>query len=226
MMIANARGRRAGSEWRRPGTGWPGTVQWLLGLCVLVLLVLGAAQARAQTDDPVAEVAGLSGPAAALRDAGAVALRVGAPIYRDDRLRTLPGARLWITFADGSELVLGGDSKVAVARYQPEHGRTTLDLLRGILRATVTWAAGWRSFDVETRSAVASARSTEWVVVWSEDGTAVFVVDGEVSVAGAGARVRLGPGDGTDVPPGAAPGAPKQWGQARVDAVLARTARP
>jgi hypothetical protein len=170
-------------------------------------------------------VSALTGAAIALRADGPSALYRGAPVRQGDTVRTLPETRLRITFEDGTRLVLGADSKVALARYAGAaggDGEGVLELLRGIVRVVLEKAA-WHSFEVETRTAVASARSTQWIVELSDDGTAVFVVDGSVAVRAAGQEVLLQPGFGTDVPPDAPPGEPKQWGQGRVDDVLART---
>lgn len=192
-------------------------------LVAACLLLLSASPAAGQEAGGIGRVADLTGPAVVLRDGQPRALYRGARIHRDDRLRTLETAKLKIVFADGSELVLGADSKVAIARYAPDAGHGVLELLRGILRAVVAGAPRWERFDVETRNAVASARSTQWVVALTPEQTSVFVVEGAVDVRAAGRTVRLQEGDGTDVPVGAGPGDPVQWGQARVDRVLDRT---
>jgi hypothetical protein len=58
--------------------------------------------------------------------------------------------------------------------------------------------------------------------------SSVFVVSGEVAVTGVadGTRVRLSEGEGTDVEIATAPTSPKQWGDARIQDVLARTRLP
>lgn len=194
------------------------------GLAVLIAAVVLQSPALAQSGETVGRVSDLTGPATVIRDGTPIALRRGADIHATDRLRTLEGAKLEVRFDDGSRLILGADSVVEVARYAPgDGGRGLLDMVQGVLRVVLDKAAAWSSFDVETANAVASARSTEWVVVLSPDGTAVFVVDGRVAVSAQGREIELGPGEGTDVPPDAPPGPVKRWGQGRVDEVLART---
>jgi len=81
---------------------------------------------------------------------------------------------------------------------------------------------------VTTGTAIASVRSTDWVIEAKPDDTAVFVVDGRVQVVNRGQTggVLLYPGFGTDVRPDSPPTTPKRWGQARVDSALARTRLP
>lgn len=194
-----------------------------IGVCLLAMCLAGT-KAVAEDTAPVGEVTALTGAAVVLRADGPAALFRGAPVRRADTVRTLAGTRLQISFEDGSHLVLGADSKVTVARYAPSgDGQGLLELLRGIVRVVLEKADPWQSFEVETRTAVASARSTQWIVDLTAEGTAVFVVDGTVAVRGAGREIVLRPGFGTDVPPGMPPGDPKQWGQGRVDDVVART---
>jgi ferric-dicitrate binding protein FerR (iron transport regulator) len=82
---------------------------------------------------------------------------------------------------------------------------------------------GGNHFQVMTPQAIAAVRGTKWAVDAAEGKTAVFVVNGQVSVARrAGAnRVVLGPGEGVDVE-GTGAMIVKRWPSARVAALLAR----
>jgi ferric-dicitrate binding protein FerR (iron transport regulator) len=84
---------------------------------------------------------------------------------------------------------------------------------------------GGNHFQVITPQAIAAVRGTKWAVDAAEGKTAVFVVNGQVSVARrAGAnRVVLGPGEGVDVE-GTGALTVKRWPSARVAALLARLA--
>jgi hypothetical protein len=81
---------------------------------------------------------------------------------------------------------------------------------------------------VTTRTAVASVRSTQWIVDAGADSTGVFAIEGRVTVVDRQMRggVILDPGYGTDVRAGEPPSQPKRWGQKRVDDVTARTSLP
>jgi ferric-dicitrate binding protein FerR (iron transport regulator) len=142
-----------------------------------------------------------------------------------DELLTFPQARVRLRFTDGALVTFGPNSRCLVAFHRREADREgdILQLIEGILRVFTAEAAA-DSLKVRTRSAIATPRGTEWIVERTPGSTAVFVIDGIVTVRGAGAElVLLTPGLGTDVPDGAPPADPKRWGQARVDDVLERT---
>jgi hypothetical protein len=194
----------------------------------LAALLFAAEPARAQgTEDAVGTVTGLTGPASAWSGGAPRALTLDSRVHRGETLRTLDGAKLAVRFSDGSVLTLGADSQAAVNAFAPARGSAAMRLMRGILRLVIDPARRWQRFEVQTRSAVAAARSTEWVVAFdAQRATAVFVVSGRVEVRAQNASVTLAAGDGTDVPAGQPPGEVKQWGQARVDRVLAATSLP
>ncbi|MDH3474756.1 MAG: FecR family protein [Rhodospirillales bacterium] len=215
-------------------------IAWLRGAGRLVLLLpllwatvfaSAPAPALAQESGPVGLVVQKTGPVTVLRVAGAAALQVGDPVFQADQLLTGPKSKVKIELLDGSLLALGADSEVAVSEYllDPAGKRRggLLDLLRGILRATVAPDSGG-AFDIRTRIAVASTRATDWIVELTEEHVSVFVAEGQVEVTAyqTGTGVLLEPGFGTDVPEGRGPGQPKEWGQARVDEALARTSLP
>ena len=86
---------------------------------------------------------------------------------------------------------------------------------------------GGRGFQISTPQAVAAVRGTQWAVDVGSGKSAVFVVDGQVSVRRAAARrtVVLGPGEGVDVTADAAPLTVRRWPAARAAALLARFGR-
>lgn len=162
-----------------------------------------------------------------LRNDKTIALAPGALVYERDLVVTADSGRLKIEFLDGSLLAVGGATRIFVADYALSGSDRRLgamfSLLSGIVRAVVAGPGG--HFDIGSRAAVASARSTEWLMEAGPDGTAVFAAVGsvEVQAVSSNLRVLLRQGEGTDVPASGAPTQPKVWGQARVDAFLART---
>lgn len=82
---------------------------------------------------------------------------------------------------------------------------------------------GGNPFKVLTPQAIAAVRGTRWAVDVAEAKTSVFVADGRVGVSrrARGRAVVLGPGEGVDVE-ATGPLTVKQWGQPRVDALMAR----
>jgi hypothetical protein len=200
-------------------------------LTVVLLLVAAnglLANARpAVAKEPVAEVSAQRGTVTALRQGSAVLLVRGAPVFRADKIYTYKDAGVKLRFVDGTVVAAGADSRLIVAEYMGEESTAgrVIELLQGILRATISRVRRG-GFDVRTRTAVASARSTDWMVEAKSDTSAVFVIQGEVAVTSLDApgQVVLGQGDGTDVAVGKPPKDPVQWGQKRVDDFLARTA--
>ena len=103
-----------------------------------------------------------------------------------------------------------------------------IELVRGIVRLVLSPGARQVERGVRTRAAVASVRSTEFVVDATLDRVAIFVAQGSVQVTGrlTGASVLLGPGDGTDVELRRPPTPVHPWGQKRIREVMSRTTVP
>jgi hypothetical protein len=171
------------------------------------------------------------GVATLMHGSSSVPATVGAPVSAGDRIVTGEGGRVELTCGDGSVIVLGERTNASLAIFQIEGDRPLKRLLRligGILRLNAPASGAEDRFEVMTDTAVASVRSTHWIVDAKPDTTGVFVQEGRVAVTSLDvpASVILDPGFGTDVARGAAPTTPKRWGQARIDDVLARTALP
>lgn len=202
-----------------------------LGTLLLAVFFAISSPAAAQKPAPIGTVVQQRGGVTVLRDPGPEALRIGAPVYPGDRIITGPRSRIRIELSDGSALAIGADSDVALSEQISDAAgnpiRNAVTLLYGIVRATVLKVGPRRTFDIETQSAIASARSTDWLVEAGADRSAVFVVDGAVSVtARAGGSVLLTAGQGTDVIASAPPTEPRAWSAERRDAALARTRLP
>ncbi|MFT4185102.1 MAG: FecR domain-containing protein [Rhizobium sp.] len=79
-------------------------------------------------------------------------------------------------------------------------------------------------FEVVTPQAIAAVRGTRWAVDAERGKTSVLVLRGRVAVnkVSTGEGVTLGRGQGVDVDRGRSPLRVTQWGQARVNALMAR----
>ena len=156
-----------------------------------------------------------------------VDLAPGDAVFVDDTLRTGLDSRLLISCADGLQITIGPATKrpCTAFRQQPGHPlEVVLGLLQGIARLVGAAIPGGRTIEIDTRTAIASVRSTEWLLESTAKGTGVLSIEGEVTVlALAGGQVVLQPGQGTDVPPGGPPKAPAIWGDARRRDAIART---
>jgi hypothetical protein len=167
-----------------------------------------------------------SGTAAAAAVAvGYRPVAAGDPVFVADTIVTGADGRARIHLNDGSLVTIGGDARLRLADYQGTgNGFTTkLYAVVGTVRLFVSKVIANGRFEVETETAAAAVRGTDFVVVSTADNTGVAILDGSVAVRGKSlpAEVILRqPGDGTDVARGQAPTEPKRWGAARLAAAL------
>lgn len=134
-----------------------------------------------------------------------------------------------IELVDGTIVSVGENSRVRVADIATAAAPATrVELISGALRLLVVKATPGARFEVETETAIAAVRGTDWAVEATRDNTGVVVLTGSVEVRGrgpaGGSAVLLSqPEAGTDVRRGGAPTPPARWGPPRLAALLART---
>jgi hypothetical protein len=108
-------------------------------------------------------------------------------------VRTTAEGRAKILFEDGTVLNLGGDTRLKLTRflYDPSGDRTGLvELLRGAIRTWVTRLRRQQSrFEVQTPTAVAGVRGTDYALIETEAGAQIVVYDGVVHVRAADQNV-------------------------------------
>ncbi len=180
---------------------------------------------------PIARVIQQSGAVEVRRDEAKLASHLGRLLYAGDRLITGEGGRALLEFTDRSLLALGSRTEVRLDDYRVETASASLKgfltLLGGILRMSIVQSTKAEDFSIRTQTAIASARSTDWIVEARPSETTVFVLSGVVTVADAaqGASVRVSAGEGTRVavPAAEGPAAPKIWGAKRAADALSRT---
>jgi hypothetical protein len=177
--------------------------------------------------EPIGRVVDQTGAAFVIHQGVVSPLRPGMDLEDADRIVTGADGKLAIHFQDGSLCTIGPGSELLIADISAPQGGW-IDLVRGIVRVILAPGARAAASGVRTRAAVASVRSTEFVVEASLDRSAVFVAAGTVEVTGrlTGASVTLGPGEGTDIPLREPPTPVKRWGNKRVADALARTTLP
>ncbi|HEX2116248.1 MAG TPA: FecR family protein [Alphaproteobacteria bacterium] len=192
-------------------------------------ILLGSPQAAlGQERDCIA--ARVVGDATIQRGTATQPVRPAMPLRQGDRLVTGAGGRVEMRCPDGSSLVVGERSSVHLSIFITDDRRhnAVVEVLEGIVRALLPGGHAWERFDIVTRTAVASVRSTVWIVDVKPDSTGVFVESGGVLVSSRvnQAQVFLQPGYGVDVGTQAAPLEARLWGQARINDALARTRLP
>lgn len=161
-----------------------------------------------------AQVIGVHG-AATVRDANGTLSDIveGMRLGVGANLRTAADASLTLQFADGSRLLLHGDSELVLDKLSAFGATgmadTRMRLPRGRAGNTVHPMRGPAAhFIIETPTTMASVRGTQFRI-GSEPGRSLAeVTRGKVAVSGSGGQVVLRPGQGTVIADGSRPGAP------------------
>ena len=189
------------------------------------VLLLNATAAAAQA---IGQVVGLEGAVTAKRGARSVTLHVGSAVFQKDTIATQSGSRLKIEFKNGSLLAIGEESRVALTKYTPvlAGGRllVAVRLLIGIVRSTLP-KGRLNGFEIHTQAAIASVRSTDWLVERGRDKTSVLAIEGRVWVEALPFRrwtVTVDPGLGIDFRDNDDAPQPARWPAQRVGRALER----
>lgn len=195
--------------------------RWLLLAAGVLVLAAQPAMAQQRT----CEVAEVAGEATLAHDGSRNAAQVGADLATSDVLQTGSSGRIDVACSDGTRVTLGPDTEInlgSLVGEQDEAGSIGMSLHRGIARFLAP-VRTWGTFNVFGPVAVASVRSTEWIMETPKLGTNVFVLDGVVAVQGKrGDNVHLAATYGVDVAADGTMGEPKKWGAKRVADVLTR----
>jgi hypothetical protein len=161
-------------------------------------------------------------------------VEVGTVLYEGDRLSTAEGARLKLEFVDGSVVQLGAGTELALDWFlhapEEQTQNVVLRASAGILRVIVQLVLPRSAYGVQTPTAAASVRGTDWILEATPGATAIVALAGAVAVRnvddGVSGEVVLAPGEGVTVEAGAPPPAPAVWGDARRESFIARTTVP
>ncbi len=196
-------------------------MRWLPAIAGALILVAQPALA----EDRTCQVAEVAGEATLTHDGNRAAVSTGAALAASDLLRTGSSGRVAVVCSDGTQVTVGPDTEINLGSLVGAQGADTtigMSLHRGIARFLAP-VRTWGTFNVFGPVAVASVRSTEWIVDTPKRGTNVFVIAGVVEVQSKrGDNVRLQPTYGVDVAPDGTMAAPKKWGPPRVAEVLQR----
>lgn len=194
------------------------------------ILALGGHGAAVAQDRTPCIAARVVGDAAVERGGATQIARPSMPLRQGDRLITGAGGRIEMRCPDGSGLIVGERSAVRLSIFITDDRphNAAIELLEGIVRTLLPSGHAWERFDVVTRTAVASVRSTTWIVDVKPDTTGVFVEDGNVLVSSRvnQATLYVPAGYGVDVRAPAAPLELRVWGPPRLADVQARLRMP
>jgi len=198
----------------------------IAGAWCFALALFASACALAE-DAVVGSVLAVRGAVFVESDGSLQPLRANAPIRSGDAIVSDEG-KARIALDDGSIISVGEHARVWIRRYEHKAGKVKakLALVSGALRLLVASVAPDGSFEVESETAVAAVRGTEWLMEATPEQTAVALMSGTVAVASRDrpetSVVLQSPGEGTDVRRGSPPAPPVTWGARRFADVLAR----
>ncbi len=195
--------------------------------CVAAVFLLWAASASA-ADLIIGTAIGVRG--VVLRESGGErqALKPHDAVHLGDTIVAEDG-KAEILLNDGSIVSVGAKSRLVLSQYKSVSNALTtrFHLFEGVLRLFVNRATAGGEFEIETETAVAAVRGTDWLMEVVPGRTGVAILHGIIAVSGVGAQrnavvVLQKPGDGVDVKIGEAPGPIHPWSRERLAAVLAR----
>jgi hypothetical protein len=157
-----------------------------LGALLCTILLASATDALAQV---VGRFATVQGGVTFLRGGRTTKAKAGMDVRLGDVVRTAENGRTKLLFADGSVLNVGDDSRVKVTRflYDPRGERQGFfELTQGAVRAWVTKLRMKKNkFEIQTPTAVAGVRGTDYAIRETRAGAQIVVFGGEVSVRSA-----------------------------------------
>jgi len=200
-------------------------------LLAFIVIAVTPAVAQQQNSDVVATVSRIEKAAVAMQDAFPRPLEVGSEVQLGDIASTGKGARLELTFADGTTVRLGERTQFSVVEFVVEQngGNAVMRMIQGAFSVTSgsMLQLADASMVVETETATIGIRGTTfWGGVLDSD-FEVALIDGKgvyvETRAGIAELTKIG--DGTAVSgKDAAPSAPVAWGKdklARAGATVA-----
>ena len=191
-------------------------------------LLVFASNSQAETATSFGEVIGVRGTVFRIHDGARVPLSKGASVFVTDVIEAGDDGKAQLLLRSGSIISVGEKGRIVLAEFPSTDNQftTKIDMQQGAIRLFVTHSQAGGHFEVESETAVAAVRGTDWLVEVNSEETAVAVLSGVVAVrskASVGGEVLLDKmGDGTDVLRGAAPSKTKTWGAKRLQKTIER----
>jgi hypothetical protein len=151
----------------------------------------------------------------------------GTLLNESDVVVTDAGAKAKLQLNDGTIVSVSENARLALMQYQSTSNNFTTRIWAeaGAMRFFFLRTLESSQFEVETETAVAGVRGTEWLMDVTTGNTGVALLNGTVAVrarAGGPEVLLQAPGQGTDIRAGQIPTVPVQWGAQRFATTLAR----
>ncbi len=178
--------------------------------------------------DPIGAVSRMQGFSTGTINGVTDALQPNSDVFLNQIVSTGEGARLEVTFADGTQLTLGEQAVMTLDAFVYDPGANDGEMKLGVVGA-FRFVSGQASKLANTEVAVTTPvatigiRGTEFWGGPIDDAFGVFLLEGAVSVSNpAGEAILDQPGQGTNIDaPGAAPGEVTFWPQDKIDRAFA-----
>lgn len=188
----------------------------LVAGAMLIALLLSDGGSQASSGH-AGHVADLRGEAVARTDDEARALASNGDVFVGDHVRTGPASRLLLRLGKRTGMRLGAETEIKLLRYLIDAGGE-IDLTAGAIEFDRSGDPSSDELTIRSAYGLIAVRGTNFFAGPSRGKFAVFVENGSVTVTASGQTVTLDQSEGTDiVTVGAAPTAPKVWGQGRID---------
>lgn len=134
------------------------------------------ANAPAASDEPIGNVASVTGVATVTRNNAATPLKLKDDIYLNDVVQTSVSSSLGITFNDATTFRLSANSRITIDNYVYEEGggnnTGTFDIARGTVAFVAAAVAKTGNMQITTPTATLGIRGTTGVVEVPEGATA------------------------------------------------------
>jgi hypothetical protein len=130
----------------------------------------------ASADEPIGNVATLTGTATVIRNKDSIALKLKDDIFLNDTVQTSSGASLGITFNDDTTFHLSANARITIDSYVYEAGGSNntgiFDVGKGTVAFVAAAVAKTGNMQINTPAASLGIRGTTGLVEVPEDGTA------------------------------------------------------
>jgi hypothetical protein len=135
-----------------------------------------AAPAQAPADEPIGNVATLSGSASVIRNSVTMTLKLKDDIFFNDTVQTSANSKLGITFNDATTFNLSASSKMTIDNYIYEEGGSqnvgAFDIAKGTVAFVAAAVAKTGDMKITTPTATLGIRGTTGLVEVPEGATA------------------------------------------------------
>ena len=135
-----------------------------------------ASATPAPTDEPIGNVATLTGTSTVIRKKDSIALKLKDDIFLNDTVQTSSGASLGITFNDATTFHLSANAKMTIDSYVYEEGGSKnagiFDIGKGTVAFVAASLAKTGNMQIDTPAATLGIRGTTGLVEVPEGGAA------------------------------------------------------